>query len=269
MSATMPSLSRHSRTSEGVPRIPGLAIRGGRAAVVRRAAGDPGAPAPSRGAARPPACRLCAAEPGDDAVPELAVAGAAELGGPLLCIGERAGGRLGARAGLAALGRRSVAVNIAVAVAAVRRHRRARRRRPPSSRPSTIRCIGCAAGGSWARRSRALLASHPGLTLLADDRELLAALIYYVRPHPFGAVEWNPIPGITDQYRLDQQYRRSSRRRFSRRHGARPVRRDAPGIRRADPADDDPHRHRPNGGTTYTVSIARGYSGDGRRTRRR
>ncbi len=47
-----------------------------------------------------------------------------------------------------------------------------------------------------------LLAAHPGLTLLADDRELLAALIYYVRPHPFGAVEWNPIPGITDQYRL-------------------------------------------------------------------
>ena len=40
------------------------------------------------------------------------------------------------------------------------------------------------------------------MTLLADDRELLAALIYYVQPHPFGAVEWNPIPGITDQYRL-------------------------------------------------------------------
>src|SRR6185312_1933749 len=48
----------------------------------------------------------------------------------------------------------------------------------------------------------ALLAAHPGLILLADDRELLASLIYYVRPHPFGAVEWNPIPGITDQYRL-------------------------------------------------------------------
>jgi 4-amino-4-deoxy-L-arabinose transferase-like glycosyltransferase len=46
------------------------------------------------------------------------------------------------------------------------------------------------------------LAAHPGLTLLADDRELLAALIYYVRPHPFGAVEWNVIPGITDQWRL-------------------------------------------------------------------
>jgi 4-amino-4-deoxy-L-arabinose transferase-like glycosyltransferase len=51
-------------------------------------------------------------------------------------------------------------------------------------------------------RVAALLASQPGLTLLADDRELLAALIYYVRPHPLNAVEWNPIPGITDQWRL-------------------------------------------------------------------
>lgn len=58
---------------------------------------------------------------------------------------------------------------------------------------------------SWrdlGRQVGALLAAHPGLTLLADDRELLAALIYYVRPHPWGAVEWNPIPGITDQWRL-------------------------------------------------------------------
>ncbi len=37
----------------------------------------------------------------------------------------------------------------------------------------------------------AALAAHPGLTLLADDRELLAALIYNVRPHPFGAVIWS------------------------------------------------------------------------------
>jgi hypothetical protein len=51
-------------------------------------------------------------------------------------------------------------------------------------------------------RVASLLAEHPGLTLLADDRELLAALIYNVRPHPMSAVEWNPIPGITDQFRL-------------------------------------------------------------------
>jgi 4-amino-4-deoxy-L-arabinose transferase-like glycosyltransferase len=47
-----------------------------------------------------------------------------------------------------------------------------------------------------------LLAAHSDLTLLADDRELLAALVYYVHPHPLDAVEWNPIPGITDQWRL-------------------------------------------------------------------
>jgi 4-amino-4-deoxy-L-arabinose transferase-like glycosyltransferase len=48
----------------------------------------------------------------------------------------------------------------------------------------------------------AVMAAHPGLTLLADDRELLAALVYYVRPRPLDAVEWNPIPGIWDQWLL-------------------------------------------------------------------
>src|SRR5204863_3423661 len=43
----------------------------------------------------------------------------------------------------------------------------------------------------------AALAAHPGLKLLADDRELLAALIYYVRPHPFDAVHWSIIPGVS------------------------------------------------------------------------
>lgn len=46
------------------------------------------------------------------------------------------------------------------------------------------------------------LAAHPGLTLLADDRELLAALIYNIRPHPFDALIWSPIPGIKDQWAL-------------------------------------------------------------------
>ncbi|HTT78890.1 MAG TPA: glycosyltransferase family 39 protein [Stellaceae bacterium] len=57
----------------------------------------------------------------------------------------------------------------------------------------------------WNRLGRqvsALLAAHPGLTLLADDRELIAALTYYVHPHPFDAVEWSPVPGITDEWRL-------------------------------------------------------------------
>lgn len=46
------------------------------------------------------------------------------------------------------------------------------------------------------------LAAHPGLTLLADDREVLAALIYYVRPHPLNAVKWRITRRIGDQWDL-------------------------------------------------------------------
>ena len=53
------------------------------------------------------------------------------------------------------------------------------------------------------RQVAAVMAAHPGLTLLADDRELLAALIYYVRPHPFDAVRWSVIPGVSDQWLLE------------------------------------------------------------------
>src|SRR6516164_5032864 len=49
----------------------------------------------------------------------------------------------------------------------------------------------------------AALAQHPGLTLLADDRETLAALIYYVHPHPFDAVKWKLKSGPPkDQWEL-------------------------------------------------------------------
>jgi 4-amino-4-deoxy-L-arabinose transferase-like glycosyltransferase len=47
-----------------------------------------------------------------------------------------------------------------------------------------------------------MLAAHPGLTLFADDREVLAALIYYVRPHPLGAVKWQLTRRIRDQWDL-------------------------------------------------------------------
>jgi Dolichyl-phosphate-mannose-protein mannosyltransferase len=46
------------------------------------------------------------------------------------------------------------------------------------------------------------LAAHPGLTLFADDRELLAALIYYIRPHPLNAVKWKVTSRIQDQWDL-------------------------------------------------------------------
>jgi 4-amino-4-deoxy-L-arabinose transferase-like glycosyltransferase len=46
------------------------------------------------------------------------------------------------------------------------------------------------------------LAAHPGLGLLADDRETIAALVYYVRPHPFDAVKWRAVDRIGDQWDL-------------------------------------------------------------------
>jgi 4-amino-4-deoxy-L-arabinose transferase-like glycosyltransferase len=46
------------------------------------------------------------------------------------------------------------------------------------------------------------LAEHPGLTLFADDREVLAALIYYIRPHPLDAVKWQVTRRIQDQWDL-------------------------------------------------------------------
>jgi len=49
----------------------------------------------------------------------------------------------------------------------------------------------------------AALEQHPGLTLFADDRETLAALIYYVHPHPFDAVKWKLKSGLPkDQWEL-------------------------------------------------------------------
>jgi hypothetical protein len=48
----------------------------------------------------------------------------------------------------------------------------------------------------------AVLAAHPGYRLLADDRETLAALAYYVRPHPFDEVHWNPMRIVKNEWDL-------------------------------------------------------------------
>jgi hypothetical protein len=44
---------------------------------------------------------------------------------------------------------------------------------------------------------------HPGAILLTWSREDLAALIYYVRPHPFDAMIWNPGGGARNQFEMD------------------------------------------------------------------
>jgi 4-amino-4-deoxy-L-arabinose transferase-like glycosyltransferase len=50
-----------------------------------------------------------------------------------------------------------------------------------------------------------MLAENPGTHLMTDDRELQAALVYYVRPHPFDSLKWNGAGGIHDQFDLTAQ----------------------------------------------------------------
>lgn len=45
-----------------------------------------------------------------------------------------------------------------------------------------------------------ILADHPQARLMAHERKLIATLIYYVRPHPFDAVKWNPDGGVDDWF---------------------------------------------------------------------
>jgi 4-amino-4-deoxy-L-arabinose transferase-like glycosyltransferase len=116
-------------------------------------------------------------------------------------------------------------------------------------------------------RVAVLLAAYPGLTLLADDRELLAALIYYVRPHPFGAVEWNPIPGISDQWRLVNNIgdHRGGDFLAVTEHKLRDEMR--PDFTTLMPLTTITTNSGQYGGMTYTVYIARGFRGSGRRHR--
>ena len=113
----------------------------------------------------------------------------------------------------------------------------------------------------------ALLKSQPGLTLLADDRELLAALIYYVRPHPFGAVEWNPIPGITDHFRLTNNIGKHRGEDFLVVTVHNLVEEMRPDFAELIPLTIIAPGSGPNGGMTFRVYIARGFRGDGRERR--
>jgi 4-amino-4-deoxy-L-arabinose transferase-like glycosyltransferase len=106
-----------------------------------------------------------------------------------------------------------------------------------------------------------LLRAHPGLRLLADDRELLAALIYNVRPHPFDAVEWNPIPGVTDQWRLQNNIADHPGEDFLAvtMHGLGEYMR--PEFAELVPLTTIRTESGPGGGRLYTVYLARGFRG--------
>ncbi|MBV9551927.1 MAG: glycosyltransferase family 39 protein [Alphaproteobacteria bacterium] len=107
----------------------------------------------------------------------------------------------------------------------------------------------------------AALAQHPDLRLMADDRETLAALVYYVRPHPFDAVAWDPIPGISNQWDLDNNLHRHGGESFLAVtiHGLEDyMRRDFASFDRLETIDI---ASGPGGGRRYTLYIARDYRG--------
>ncbi|HEX3882769.1 MAG TPA: glycosyltransferase family 39 protein [Stellaceae bacterium] len=107
----------------------------------------------------------------------------------------------------------------------------------------------------------AALAAHPGLTLLADDRELIAALIYNVRPHPFDAVIWSPLPGIKDQWALTNNLANHVGGDFLAVTAHNLADRMRPLFAEFTPAGEITISPGPGGSRTYHLYIARGYKG--------
>jgi 4-amino-4-deoxy-L-arabinose transferase-like glycosyltransferase len=114
---------------------------------------------------------------------------------------------------------------------------------------------------SLGERVGAELAAHPGLTLMADDRELLAALIYYVRPHPLDAVEWCVIPGVTDQWRLVNNINGHRGQDFLAVTQHRLVAEMRAEFDELSPLATISTASGPGGGRGYVLYIARGYHG--------
>jgi hypothetical protein len=110
----------------------------------------------------------------------------------------------------------------------------------------------------------AMLHEHPGLRLMADDRELLAALIYYVEPHPFDAVEWNPLPGVSDQWRLENNLRNHAGESFLAVTENGLVDAMMKDFDELTPLTTIDIRSGPAGGRHYVLYIARGYHGERR-----
>jgi len=107
----------------------------------------------------------------------------------------------------------------------------------------------------------AALAQHPGLRLMADDREIVAALIYYVHPHPFDAVVWDPVPGVSNQWDLENNLSRHRGENFlavTVHSLDQQMRRDFDALTELETIEI---KSGPGGGQTYTVYIAGGYRG--------
>jgi len=52
------------------------------------------------------------------------------------------------------------------------------------------------------RQIESIMKAYPDAKLLSDDRKTMAELIYYIHPHPFDAVKWNPKHTLLDHYEL-------------------------------------------------------------------
>jgi len=108
----------------------------------------------------------------------------------------------------------------------------------------------------------AQLAAHPGLRLMTDDREVMAALIYYVHPHPFDAVIWDPVPGVSNQWDLENNLSRHRGESFlavTVHHLADQMRPDFAELTELTTIDI---KSGPGGGQAYVLYIARDYRGD-------
>ncbi|SMC09435.1 ArnT family glycosyltransferase [Nitratiruptor tergarcus] len=53
-----------------------------------------------------------------------------------------------------------------------------------------------------AKKLQPIIAKYPGTKLLFDDRTTMAEMIYYLKPHPFDAIMFNPQQTIGSQYHL-------------------------------------------------------------------
>ena len=105
------------------------------------------------------------------------------------------------------------------------------------------------------------LAAHPDLRLMADDREVLAALIYYVRPHPFDAVAWDPIPGISNQWDLENNLSRHRGESFLAVAVHQLSDQMRPDFAELTELKTIEIKSGPGGGQTYMLYIARDYRG--------
>jgi hypothetical protein len=105
------------------------------------------------------------------------------------------------------------------------------------------------------------LAAHPGLRLMTDDREIVAALIYYVHPHPFDAVIWDPVPGISNQWDLENNLSRHRGESFLAVTVHNLADQMRPDFAELIELKTIEIKSGPGGGQTYTLYIARFYRG--------